>query len=161
MTCSKTKIAIVAMAAMFGVSAAHAGTAPATFAELDANMDGQVNFTEYANVAQSHNKDMMTALREFHVITDQKVTFDEATYAKSFALQGEVNALDYEKTVVMPMSEEVTAEVEAEAFVIEALSEAETPVAVEADTELEVNVDLETEVDIQEEFENSEELPTG
>jgi hypothetical protein len=90
-------------AAFFALGTAHAYDAPSSFTEIDTDANGQVNFTEYAYDAQLRGQSLTIAMRQFNVISGGEQTFNQEQYTASFAIQGEIEARNTEKTVLMPI----------------------------------------------------------
>ena len=79
MTYMKTTSIALALSALLGASAAYAGDAP-TFAEIDANADGQVNITEFTAAPGMDAFTTSEITSKFYDISDGAETFGESEY---------------------------------------------------------------------------------
>ncbi|WP_416878685.1 hypothetical protein [Litorimonas sp.] len=93
MTYLKTTSIALALSAVLGASAAYAGDKAPTFADLDANADGQVNITEFtaAPGMDAYTTSEITA--KFNAISEGTDTFNEAQYEITLDSSGESTVL--------------------------------------------------------------------
>lgn len=149
MTYMKTSMIALTAIGLFSASFATANDAPASFETLDQDSNGVVNFSEFVIESERRDQNMTTALRQFNVISGGDQTFTQDQYAAAFALQGNIEAKDTDKTVIMPVESEKVLGAVATAIVIdEGSTETESITNTSSDLENKVMMAPEIKSDI-------------